>query len=174
MAGLADGRASNLIVDGRFIAVESLSELLVRELSDLRRFCALLAEERKILSGAEADRLADIANEKSSLAAQLNQIEARRDALLVKDGFPKGRSGTEAWLAGHPNADTERRQWNEVLTLAAQARDENETNGRLINLLLKQNQEALSLLLSGGTDSIYGVDGQQRSLADGKRSFGTV
>jgi flagellar biosynthesis/type III secretory pathway chaperone len=61
-----------------------------------------------------------------------------------------------------------------VLKLAAQARNENETNGRLINLLLKQNREALSLLLSGGADSIYGTDGQHRSLADGKRSFGKV
>jgi flagellar biosynthesis/type III secretory pathway chaperone len=154
--------------------VQSLSELLVRELSDLKRFCALLVEERKVLVGAEADRLADIAQEKSSLAAQLSQVEARRDALLVKDGFPRGRTGTDAWLASQPDADVERRRWNEVLKLAAQARDENETNGRLINLLLKQNREALSLLLSGGADSIYGTDGQHHSLADGKRSFGKV
>ncbi len=159
---------------GAFIAVESLSELLIRELADLRRFCALLAEERKVLTGAEADRLADIASEKSSLASQLSQVETRRDALLVKSGFSRGRSGTEAWLASQPDADAERHQWNEVLKLALQARNENETNGHLINLLLKQNQEALSLLLSGGSDSIYGTDGQQRSLADGKRSFGTV
>jgi flagellar biosynthesis/type III secretory pathway chaperone len=154
--------------------VQSLSELLVRELSDLKRFCTLLAEERKVLIGAEADRLADIAKEKSSLAAQLSQVEAMRDALLLKDGFPRGRSGTDAWLAVQPNADVDQHRWNEVLKLAAQARDENETNGRLINLLLKQNREALSLLLSGGADSIYGTDGQHRSLADGKRSFGKV
>ncbi len=154
--------------------MESLSELLVRELSDLRRFCALLAEERKVLTGAEADRLADIANEKSSLAAQLNRVEARRDVLLAQGGFAKGRSGTEAWLASLPHADTERRQWREVLQLATQARDENETNGHLISMLLKQNQDALSVLLSGGADSIYGTDGQQRSLSDGKRSLGSA
>jgi flagella synthesis protein FlgN len=154
--------------------VESLSELLVRELSDLRRFCALLVEERRVLNGAEADRLTDIANEKSSLAAQLNRVEARRDTLLVKSGFAKGRAGTEAWLASLPEAETERQQWSEVLQLAAQARDENETNGRLIGILLKQNQDALSVLLSGGADSIYGTDGQQRSLSDGKRSLGSA
>ena len=134
----------------------------------------MLAEERRVLNGAEADRLADIANEKSSLAAQLNRVEARRDTLLVKLGFAKGRTGTQAWLASLPAADTERRQWTELLQLAAQARDENETNGRLIGLLLRQNQDALSVLLSGGADSIYGTDGQQRSLSDGKRSLGSA
>jgi len=158
---------------GSFIAVESLSELLVRELSDLRRFCALLDEERKVLTGAQADRLPDIATEKSFLAGQLSQLETRRDALLAKDGFAKGRSGIETWLASHPNADV-KRLWTELLKLASQARDGNETNGRLINLLLKQNQEALSVLVSGGTESIYGADGQPRSLAAGKRSFGAV
>lgn len=134
----------------------------------------MLAEERRVLNGAEADRLADIANEKSSLAAQLNRVEARRDTLLVKLGFARGRTGTEAWLASLPAAETERRQWAELLQLAAQARDENETNGRLIGLLLRQNQDALSVLLSGGADSIYGTDGQQRSLSDGKRSLGSA
>jgi flagellar biosynthesis/type III secretory pathway chaperone len=61
-----------------------------------------------------------------------------------------------------------------VLQLAAQAREENETNGRLIGILLRQNQDALSVLLSGGADSIYGTDGQQRSLSDGKRSLGSA
>jgi flagellar biosynthesis/type III secretory pathway chaperone len=159
---------------GSFIAVESLSELLVRELSDLGRFCALIEEERKVLIGAQADRLPDIANAKSSLAGQLNQLETRRDALLGKAGFQAGRSGIEAWLASRPGADVDRDRWNELLKLATQARNGNETNGRLINLLLKQNQEALSVLLSGGAESIYGADGQPRGLVAGKRSFGAV
>jgi flagellar biosynthesis/type III secretory pathway chaperone len=156
------------------ISVESLSELLTKELSDLRRFCALLEEERKVLTGAQADRLLDIATEKSSLAGQLSQFETRREALLTKGGFPKGRSGMEAWLTSLPDPNVERAHWNELLKLAIQANDDNETNGRLIHLLLKQNHEALSVLLSGGTESIYGTDGQQRSLAAGKRSFGSV
>jgi flagella synthesis protein FlgN len=154
--------------------VKSLSELLVTELTELKRFCALLDEERNALTGAQADRLPDIATEKSTLAARLNQLEAQRDSLLAASGFPHGRAGIDAWLATRPKADAERGRWNELLKLALQARDGNETNGRLINILLKQNQEALSVLLSGGTESIYGADGQQRNLAAGKRSFGAV
>lgn len=154
--------------------MESLSELLAQELSDLRRFCALLEEERKVLTGAQAERLPDIAAEKSRLAGQLSQFENQRDALLTKNGLPAGRPGIEAWLAKRPNSDIERRHWRDLIELAKQARDGNETNGRLINLLLKQNQDALSILVSGGTESIYGSDGQQRGLAVGKRSFGAV
>ncbi len=155
-------------------AVESLSDVLVRELTDLKRFCELLEEERKALTGTQPDRLPDIAKDKATLVGQLNQLETRRDALLTQSGFAKGRSGIEAWLASRPNADPDRLRWTELLKLATQARDGNETNGKLINILLKQNQEALSVLLSGGTDSIYGADGQQRGLAAGKRSFGAV
>ena len=154
--------------------MQSLPELLVTELAELKRFCVLLDEERSALTGAQADRLPDIATEKSTLAARLNQLEAQRDALLTASGFPHGRAGIDAWLAGRPKADADRGRWNELLKLALQARDGNETNGRLINILLKQNQEALSVLLSGGTESIYGADGQQRNLAAGKRSFGAV
>lgn len=154
--------------------MDSLSDLLLGELVDLKRFCALLEEERKVLTGAQADRLPDIATEKSTLAARLSQLEAQRDAMLVKGGFAKGRPGIEAWLANSPKAVVERQRWNELLKLAMAARDGNETNGRLINLLLKQNQEALSVLLSGGAGSIYGADGQQRTVAAGKRSFGAV
>ena len=155
--------------------MESLTELLAGELVELRRFCALLEEERKALTGVQADRLPAIAGEKSSLASQLSRFEAHRDDILSKSGFAKGRTGMEAWLANPPARLNERRQWNELLKLAGQARDANETNGRLINLLLKQNQDALAVLLSGGgVNSIYGADGQQRSLAAGKRSFGVV
>lgn len=153
--------------------MKSLSELLVSELSDLRRFCALLEEERKALTGVHADRLPDIAVAKSSLAGQLSQLEHQRDALLSSHGLPRGRSGVDAWLASHPDAATERNQWDELLKLAMQARDGNETNGQLINLLLKQNQQALSVLLSSGAESIYGADGQPRSMSAGQRSFGT-
>lgn len=154
--------------------MESLSELLASELSEIKRFCVLVDEERKVLTGAHADLLPDIAAKKASLAAQLNRLEARREALLSGSGLPAGRSGIEAWLARQANADLERRRWNELLKLARQARDGNETNGRLINILLNQNQEALSILLAGGNESIYGADGQQRGLVAGKRSFGAV
>lgn len=152
---------------------QSLPELLVAELSALKRFCALLGEERQVLSGAQADRLPDIAAEKTSLAGQLSGFESRREALLHEEGLPKGRAGIEAWLASRPDREPQRRQWAELLELARQARDENDTNGRLIGLLLQQNRDALSLLLSsGGADSIYSADGQPRSLAGLKRSLG--
>ncbi len=151
-----------------------LSSLLARELTDLGRFCGLLEEERQALTGAHPDRLPDLASEKASLAGRLSQLEAQRDDLLAKAGLAKGRNGMDGWLASHPKAADERRQWRDLLELAATARQGNETNGRLINLLLKHNQDALSALVANGAESIYGADGQTRGMATEKRSFGAV
>lgn len=155
--------------------LESLPKLLLGELTELKRFCALVEEERNVLTGAQADRLPDIATTKASLAAQLSQCQIRRESFLAREGLPKGREGVETWLERQPKTDVEtRRLWAELLKLAVQARDGNETNGRLIKLLLKQNQDALSVLLAGGNESIYGADGQSRTLVSGKRSLGAA
>lgn len=138
----------------------------------MARFCALLDEERDVLGGARADRLQEIATEKATLAVELSRMESRRDARLAADGHAPGRSGMDAWLAVRPDASAERRQWQELLELAARARDGNAANGRLINMLLQQNQDALSLLLAGGAGSIYGTDGQSHRVTEGKRSLG--
>jgi flagellar biosynthesis/type III secretory pathway chaperone len=153
--------------------VESITELLASEISFLQRFCALLDEERKALTGAKAEDLPRIAEEKSTLATRLSALESSRDSLLKKSNSDSGRTGMDAWLKTCANPTADRAQWNRLLDLAAKARSENETNGRLINLLLKQNQDALAVLLSSGGGSIYGPDGQQRSLGGG-RSFGSV
>ena len=153
--------------------MESIPELLANEISFLQRFCALLDEERNALTGAKAEDLPRIAEEKSTLASRLSALEASRDKLLHKSGLDIGRAGMDAWLETCANPDAERARWNILLELAAKARAENEINGRVINLLLKQNQEALAVLLSSGGGSIYGPDGQQRTVGGG-RSFGSV
>jgi hypothetical protein len=159
---------------GAFIAVESLSELLIRELADLRRFCALLAEERKVLTGAEADRLADIASEKSSLASQLSQVETRRDALLVKSGFCQGAVRHRS-LARQPAGCRCRAAPVERGAETRPASPQRERNQWPSDKPPAQAEPGGAFLAAvGGADSIYGTDGQQRSLADGKRSFGTV
>ena len=151
----------------------TIPELLANELVSLRRFCDLLDEERKALTGAKAEALPAIVEQKSKLANQLSALEAGRDQLLLAAGLQAGRGGMDVWLKTVKNPKAEHERWESLLELASKARSENETNGRLINLLLQQNQEALSVLLSGGGGSIYGPDGQHRNLA-GKRSFGSV
>jgi len=153
--------------------VASISELVVRELTSVQRFRVLLEQERKALTGIQADALPAIVEEKAKLAAALSALEAGRDELLIQGGQPKGRIGMEAWLKSCPDPVAENQRWSELLELAAKARQENETNGRLINLLLKQNQDALSILLSSGGGSIYGPDGQQRNMT-GNRSLGSA
>ncbi len=152
---------------------DSLSQLLTSEITGLETFCTLLGEEQKALTGASAERLSDIAVEKASLASRLSQLESARDSWLVSHGHTAGRAGMDALLASRPESDPELLQWQKLLELAGRAKAENETNGKLIALLLRHNQEALAALLSNGGGSIYGPDGQPRNIAGG-RSFGAV
>ncbi|HLA36256.1 MAG TPA: flagellar protein FlgN [Rhodocyclaceae bacterium] len=151
--------------------MSELIEILDNELAELQRFCALLIEEQKVLTGRKADRLPIVAADKAALAAKLNQLEKQREATLAGCGFSGDREGMRAWLAAGDKPEEANSRWDEILRLAERARSTNDANGRLIGLLLKQNQDALSVLLAGSGDSIYGANGQQFSRAS-KRSIG--
>ena len=151
--------------------MSNLIEILDHELSELQRFCALLIEEQKVLTGRKADRLPIVAADKAALATKLNLLEKQRESALANCGLPNNREGMLAWLAGCDNPELANSRWDEILRLAERARSTNDANGRLINLLLKQNQDALNVLLAGSGDSIYGANGQQFSRTS-KRSIG--
>lgn len=155
------------------MARESLSELLAGEIAGIEQFCALLTDEQKALTGGTAERLQDIAAQKSALAIRLGQLEAARDGWLQQAGHDGGKAGMQAYLAGRPVNAPELTLWQKLLDLAAKAKAGNDTNGKLIALLLRQNQEALSALLANGDGSVYGPDGQPRTPSGG-RSFGAV
>ena len=100
------------------------------------------------------------------------QLDEYLDGELARLGLPSGRDGMEAWLASR--ASRQQASWKELLTLAADARSLNETNGKLINLHLQHNQQALNVLLAAVDKAVtYGPDGQQKS-ASGGRSLGSA
>lgn len=150
-----------------------LSQLLAAELSKLQEFCTLLDREQNILSGGEVDKLTSIAGDKALLAAELNRLQTAREQALATAGFPQGRAGMEAWLQRAQDAAGERQRWDQLMVLATRARLTNDANGRLISMLLRQNQDALAVLMAGSGDSIYGPDGQQRTGGSG-RSLGSA
>jgi len=151
----------------------SLSELLTTEVADLEAFVALLGDERQALTGATAERLPDIATQKATLATRLSRLETARNQWLERQGHAAGRGGMETLLATRAPSAPESVLWRRLIELATQAKADNDTNGKLIALLLRNNQDALNTLLSSGGGSIYGADGQPRTVAGG-RSFGSV
>lgn len=155
-------------------AIDSLLELTLTELG---RFLDVIASERRTLISGNIDQLPKIAEEKSALATRLAGLESQRDAALGAAGFGRGKEGVNKWLSSPSSAasrQSTRKAWAAYLELAAKAKRENETNGKLISASLQQNQKALSTLLGGpGDTGIYGADGQTKASA-GRRPLGSA
>ena len=151
-----------------------LLHLLSDELAALREFIALLKEEQTTLAEGKADALPSLIDRKSALATRLGDCSARRDAALAVLALPAGRSGMETWLESQPSTSPARRDWLQLLPLAAEARSLNELNGKLIGTRLQHNQQALTALM-GATERAmtYGPDGHTQ-ISGGGRSRGSA
>lgn len=151
-----------------------IEQQLTEELAELQRFSTLLASEQEILAKGEADKLPPVVEQKSVLAGRLSKLLADRERALIQAGFAIGREGMEAWLAHHPQPDSLREKWRGLLELAAKARSQQETNGKLIAIQLQYNQQAIAALMSAsGRTLTYGPDGQQR-IGGGGRTLGSA
>ena len=138
----------------------------------LRGFAVLLQSEQEALVRGELDRLMPLAEEKSRQATLLAQAAEQRNQTLTALGLGKDRTGMEAWLEQHGDADQARKDWQALLTLAAEARSQNELSGKLIQTRLLQNQRALTALnVANNQTQLYGPDGQMHTGAGG-RTFG--
>jgi flagellar biosynthesis/type III secretory pathway chaperone len=149
----------------------AIGNLLEKTVAELKRFLAVITTERRLLVAGDIDHLPGISEEKSALATRLADLETQRNATLVAAGFGAGRTGVDAWLASIPATSSRSPQnvWQVCLALAAEARRENEVNGKLIGVHLQQNQQVLDSLLGevSGTNT-YGADGQRRTVSGGR------
>lgn len=138
-----------------------LDDLLNQELSTLRLFSAAIADEQAILVSGEIDPLPAATARKSSLAAQLSQLDAQRNQLLLAKGYLSGAEGMAAWRQALETTSEALACWDAILDLAAKSKAENDINGRLISGQLQKSQQALSILMGDAGKSItYGANGQ--------------
>jgi flagellar biosynthesis protein FlgN len=146
----------------------ALADLVAQELGLLQNFVALLRQEESLLTRGEANRLPQLAEEKSAIATKLGSLASAREDDLANRNLPAGRQGMDLWIAS-PDGASSRRRWEQLLVLAAEARMLNETNGKLIALQLDHNQQALNAIMAAvDKAATYGPDGQQKSTGAGR------
>lgn len=134
----------------------------------MREFAAILQLEQQALVSGDIDRLIPVVDEKTRLAARLNQFAEQRQRLISTAGLPNDRTGLEAWLARQPLNTQDRAGWKELLALTSEAQTLNETNGKLIAMRIQHNQQALNVLLSAANQTtLYGPDGQTKPVGGG-------
>lgn len=129
-----------------------LAQLLGDEIALYRSLVDLLHAEQQALTQGLIDDLERITREKSACVIRINEIEKQR----LADCCPASpAAGEQASADAHP-------LWQQLTTLAAQARDLNQANGRMINMRLQRTQDALFALRGQDTSQAagYGPDGQ--------------
>jgi flagella synthesis protein FlgN len=146
----------------------TIGDLLRREVDSLREFVVLLEQEREMLGQGATERLLPLIETKNSLAGALGTLAETRDGELARLGLGTGRAAMEAWLGRSGRAE-ERTAWENLLALAAQARELNVTNGKLIELHMRHNQQAFNALMGAADRAMtYGPDGQRHGGLGGR------
>lgn len=145
---------------------------LTAEHTALLNFVALLEREQGMLVENRTDRLLELSEQKSTDALSLNELAETRRSLLQKR-IPKFSIDTiHAWLAAHNPQGLA--VWHEVLTLAERAQQLNRTNGELIQMKLRHNQQSLAVLSNAvNKANLYGPDGQPSFSPGSGRSLGS-
>ena len=145
---------------------------LTAERAALLSFVDLLEREQGMLVENRTDRLLEQSEQKSNASFGLNELaEARRS--LLQENLPKlSADAIHAWLAAHNPQGLA--VWHEVLALAERAQQLNRTNGELIQIKLRHNQQSLAVLSNAVKKAnLYGPDGQPSFSPGSGRSLGS-
>lgn len=144
-----------------------VADLLRREHELVLRFRNTLLLEQEALRSGKTHTLSEISAQKISLVDTLNQVGAERSRIISPNA--NAAIDMQTWLSAHPKETSAAKLWKELLTIAREARDINESNGNLINVLHQKTTDALSILTQGlGDRSLYGSNGQS-SVSTGSR-----
>ena len=162
---------------GNSVPAAALADFIARldiECNTLRAFITLLETEQQTLLGDQADQLPALAERKTQAVHELNELAQARANDLHTFGAEAADSGSlETWL--QENVADSLSVWREIRQLAMQAQQLNRTNGELIRIRLRHNQQALAALHNAANNAsgLYGPDGQPNMTTPG-RTLGSV
>jgi flagella synthesis protein FlgN len=148
-------------------ATEFLSNLN-DECATLQAFVVLLEDEQRVLLGQHSEELLPLAEAKIQLANKVAAFSTARQRLI-----PEGTHNMEQWL--RTNIPQTLPVWQEARQLAMNVHRLNQTNGELIKIKLRYNQQALGVLYGAAqsTAGLYGADGQPNQPS-ASRTLGSV
>lgn len=145
---------------------------LTAEHAALLNFVALLEREQGMLVNNRTDRLLELSEQKTTDALSLNELAETRRNLLQKNIPEFSVNAVHAWLAAHNPQGLA--VWHKVLALAERARQLNRTNGELIQMKLRHNQQSLAVLSKAvNKANLYGSNGQPNFSPGSGRSLGS-
>jgi flagellar biosynthesis/type III secretory pathway chaperone len=147
-------------------ALGELADLLSRECNASERLLALLAAERALLTGSDAEAVEAKSREKQALLDEFESLETRRHALLAASGAGPSREELESLCerVGEPHASRLRARFATLATLLKRCRSDNEVNGLVVTMRQRHVRQLLTLLRSGRTDDLTYARGGRAPL----------
>ncbi|MFZ6848448.1 flagella synthesis protein FlgN [Undibacterium sp. RuRC25W] len=140
----------------------SIQQCLTAEVAAMSELASLLKSEQSALADGDMDALSETTSGKTVLLRKIAELEKVRTTKMTALGFNGKPEGMKDYFTQSTD-DTEycAMLWEKLLSISEQAKEDNRTNGLLINRRLSQNQTALNVLGRGGsTGSLYGPTGQ--------------
>ena len=138
-----------------------LDELLADETERARRLAETLRADQRIFGGRDPAAIEQAATRLQELVTAVEAVEAERLTLLQQAGFEADKAGMEACLAAHDHDGSLHRRWQELLSLAAQCRTQNQINAGVVEISRQRTQKALHILRGEGSSGTYGPAGRR-------------
>lgn len=141
--------------------MSQLAALFQQEVTLLDHLLELLGQEREVLTTGSPEELDEISRKKLDLLALIEQASQSRMQTLETLSAPASADKLPVWLANHPEQGTALQAWQMLIKLTADAKQAHDTNGLLLDALLRQTNDALAILTQYQQQhSLYGKDGQ--------------
>jgi len=145
---------------------------LAAERTALQSFVALLEREQKMLLENIVDQLSKLSESKSASVLELNELAEKRRIMLQKSLPQLDADTIHIWMETHSPQCLA--IWQAILALAGRAQQLNRTNGELIQMKLRHNQQLLTALSNAVNKAdLYGPDGQASFSQGSGRSLGS-
>lgn len=138
------------------------------ERTALRAFIRLLETEQQALLNEQSEQIQALADNKTQMVEELTKlVNARRNGMLAR-GIKIEPGSMETWLQTHTAINLP--AWHEIRQLATHAQHMNRTNGELIQVKMRHNQQALTMLhyATHSASGLYGPDGQPSLPVSGR------
>lgn len=138
------------------------------ERTALHAFIRLLETEQQALLNEQTEQIQTLADNKTQMVQQLTKlVNARRNGMLSL-GIKIEPGSMESWLQTHTALNVP--AWHEIQQLATRAQQINRTNGELIQVKMRHNQQALTMLHNAthSATGLYGPDGQPSLPVSGR------
>ena len=144
-------------------AASGLTEQLRQEFDGYCVLEHLLAKEEEALIAVASDRVAALAGEKERVTESLQELAHRRIAMLQSRGLSGDAAGMRTWLARHPERAEAAPAWELLSSKVVATKRQNQSNGRLIDALVRHLQVRLNMISSATcANPTYGPDGHSR------------